>query len=1118
MNIWKLAIRSLLFYRRTNIGVLLSVLVATAVLTGALLTGDSVRFSLAQMARSRLGKTQLAISAQNRFFTEELAGSLSAELDVPVAAVLNLRGLITGGDNSKDAARVNVFGVERRFFELAPDGIVSPAVTIKDDFAVLNEPLAKKMDVFAGGQIVLRIEKPATMPREAALTPVADLTAGYRLTIGDLAGAAQFGRFSLQAEQLWPLNVFVPLDWLQEKAGRPGQVNLLLAANNDKGSLDIETAENALKKNWRIEDAELELRRLDKQGVWELRSKKVFIDSVLGQAALGANTNSTGILSYFVNEIKLGDKATPYSMITAMGKTAGSIIPLDMQDDEVIISQWLADDLAAKAGDRIELSYFAFDSMRKIREQSTSFRIRRILPMDSPTLDRELMPDFPGLADVNNCRDWEPGIEIDLNKIRDKDQQYWDNYKGTPKAFITLSAGQKIWVNRYGDLTAVRYPLESYSRDDIVGSILSSLEPASAGLFFQPVARQAEAAMKGSTDFGSLFLGLSMFVIISALILTSLVFIFGVESRSEETGLLLAVGFEPALVRRLLLIEGLFICIFGAIAGIAAGLLYTRLVVLGLSTVWSGAVGFSQILFHAEPSSLVIGIFCCVAISLGAIRLSLRRLLKRPARQLMAGGLRWEFSAKKIITKDTKDVKKAVLKSNGRIGILIAATASIGAIILIFMTSSASAGSASGTFFLAGALLLIAAFGFTDGVLKIIAVRTGGVLTGLGGLGLRNSTRRRGRSLAVVMLLACGVFMVIAVSANKTRPPEGTPSRDSGTGGFALYGQTSIPLLQKLDSSSAIKALGLDEKLMQGVTVVNLRVHQGDDASCLNLNRPQTPQVLGVDAEQLKNRGSFSFAGTIKVQDANNSGWGILIDSKSDPNVIPAAGDYNTIMWALGKKLGDFAGYVDDRGRPFQLQIAAMVKSSILQGSLIISEEEFIRRFPSDEGYRIFLIDVPQDKAAALAGHLTIRLADYAMELTSSNERLAGFMALENTYLSIFGLLGALGLVLGSVGLALVVLRNVLERRCELAMLRAVGFNKGSIKKLLIEEHAGIALCGLFFGTASALLAITPALKERPAQMPFITIIAIAASAIFWVWLAASIAMRGDFINALRDE
>jgi putative ABC transport system permease protein len=280
---------------------------------------------------------------------------------------------------------------------------------------------------------------------------------------------------------------------------------------------------------------------------------------------------SVGILTYFVNALRCGNKTTPYSMVTAMNS---SPVQIDMQDDEILINQWLADDLGAKVGDMIELTYFVVGPMRKLTEQKNSFRVRQILPMEGAALDRELMPDFPGIADIENCRDWEPGIPIDLDKIRKSDEDYWYKYRGTPKAFVTLKAGQAMWANRYGDLTAIRYQSDSISKEDLARKILSGVEPASIGLFFQPVRESGVRASSEATDFGQLFLGFSMFLIIAALVLVGLIFVFGVESRSEQTGLFLAVGFTPKLVKRLLLIEGGILAVLGVIIGTAAGLFF----------------------------------------------------------------------------------------------------------------------------------------------------------------------------------------------------------------------------------------------------------------------------------------------------------------------------------------------------------------------------------------------------------------------------------------------------------------------------------------------------------------------------------------------------------------
>jgi putative ABC transport system permease protein len=1111
MSLFGFAKKSLGFYWRTNLGVFLAIMVSTAVLVGALIVGDSVRYSLRRMVTARLGKTQLALVPQGRFFRDKLADDLQSELNTIIAPVLQVRGMITDGNSEKRANRIEVLGVDHRFYK------IGSAPNLFDDNwsegIVLNEPLAAKLGIGPGDEVVLRIEKPGLMPRDIPLTPDSDLSTAFRLSVKAIAQESDFGRFSLQANQVAPLNAFVPLEWLQEKIARSKQASMLLVAMEENGTPTKEKADEAIGKCYRLADMDVELKRLDRLSVFEIRSKRVFIDEVLAKAAMDMENKAVGILTYFVNELRLGDKMTPYSMVTAMSRSenANSIIPADMQDGEILINQWLADDLSAKVGDSIELTYFTLGRMRRLQEQTSSFCIRGILPMKGPAVDPNLMPDFPGLANVENCRDWDPGIPIDLDKIRQRDENYWDNYSGTPKAFVTLGAGQKMWANRYGNLTAVRYPVGDNTAEDIAGKLLSEVDPASVGLFFQPVRARGIKAGDQATDFGQLFLGLSMFLIISALILMGLLFVFGIENRTEQVGMLLAVGFPPGLVRRLLLIEGLILSILGAIIGIAVALVYTQIMIYGLATIWSAAITGSTIHFYAKPSTLIIGWLAAVAICIFAIWLTVRKQVSRPARELLAGVMNWQFFAKR---------RTFFIH---RIGLWVAIAASVGAATLLAMARTGKSSAVSGAFFGAGALLLIAGLGLAQTLLKIISGnqnRHSGTISSIAGLGLKNTTRRSGRSLAVTGLLACGIFLVIAIGANRHDPLADAQNRDSGTGGFALYGESSIGILHDLNSKSGLQSMSLDNSMINGSEFVQLRVHDGDDASCLNLNRAQRPRLLGVQPYQLQIRGAFGFTDLIEGADKENA-WNLL-ERDLGTDVIPAVGDYATVYWALGKSVGDELEYTDEKGREFRLCIVGMLRNSILQGSLLISEDNFIRLFPSEDGYRVMLIDASQQMTKKVAESLSSSLRNYGLTLTPTTERLATFSAVESTYLSIFQLLGGLGLILGSVGLGLVVLRNVLERRGELAMMRAVGFNKVMLKKMIFHEHSGLMLYGLVCGIVAALVAVSPALKSPGAQVPYLsltlTILTIGISGIAWIWISTALALSGELLDALRNE
>jgi len=973
---------------------------------------------------------------------------------------------------------------------------------------VVGEAVADRLDITAGDEVLLRVEKPGLMPRDVPLASDADRTIAFRLKVQAVAADSAFGRFDLKANQTAPLNVFVPLAWLAEEIGQPGRANALLAAGLEEAGA-AEKLNVALEGAWKLADADLTLRQIELRDVLELRSRRIFIDEALGREALKADANAVGIMTYFVNEIRLDEKATPYSMVAGVepGKSADALLPIGMQTDEIVINQWLADDLGAQVGDSVDLTYYIIGPKRDLYERASHFTVIKIVPLEGAAADPTLMPEFPGLADAENCRDWEPGIPVDLDKIRPKDEAYWDAHRGTPKAFITLEAGQGRWRNRYGNLTAVRYPWRAGLDEQVASALTGEVDPATVGLLFQPVRQQGLQAGREGTDFGQLFLGLSMFLIAAAVILTGLLFVFGVESRCSQVGLLIAVGLPPGRVKHLLMVEGGLVALAGTVIGVGAGLLYTQLLVHGLSTLWSGAVAGARIYFYAEPATLVLGGLGGFVVALLAIWMTLRKHVTRSARELLDGSLGTCYS-------------RGAAWARGRLGLGAAVVSFLSVIVFLAIMGGGNSRSASGAFFGAGALLLLGGLGLSQAVLRIIGSGWNKPMVSLGGLGFRNTTRRSGRSLAVIGLLACGVFMVVAVGANRHDPLAQAGSRPSGTGGFAFYGELSVAVLHDLNTEKGRDTLGLDHDDLEGVEVVQLRVHEGDDASCLNLNRAQRPRLLGVEAKELKRREAFTFSQSMDVE-GDEEGWDLL-RTDLDNGSIPAIGDYPTVYWALGKNIGDELEYTDEKGKVLRVRIVGMLESSILQGSLLIAENEFMARFPSESGYRVFLADVPAERAQAVEQSLTSDLQDFGLVLTPARERLAAFSEVENTYLSIFTALGGLGLILGSVGLGLVVLRNMLERRGELAMLRAVGFDRQTLLRMIFYEHWGLVFSGLLCGVVAALVAVVPSTQSPGGQIPYVslglTVVAIGGISGLWVWIAGVVALRGAPLDALRTE
>ena len=553
MNFKTLVIRSLTFYRRTHLGVLLGSIIGTAVLTGALIVGDSVKHSLRQQTNMRYGRAEFVLSSPDRFFRTMLADDLVASIPADVAPILRVNGIAASEGGRRRVNQVQVVGTDSRFWSI---GNTSSAFeNLPRNAAIINQKLGLRLNLQPGDEFLLRVEKTRLLPGDVPLASRDDQTTALRLTVADIVDEHRFGRFDLRINQVAPYTVFLPISLLADRIEAPHQANTLLVAPIDEEYLSPSRLNETLTDNWNLADAALHLRELA-SGEIELTSDRVFIDPPAHRAA-SENSDSYEILTYFVNRIQYKESETPYAFVSAPGTP---IIPKDMKDDEIILNSWTAADLNADVGDRVDLAYFVPREGQRLTEETSTFRVHAVLPIRGTAADPDLTPMFPGLTDSENCRDWDPGIPIDLDKIRDKDESYWDRYGKTPKAFVTLAAAKSMWANRFGEITAVRFP-PTANIDELTSDIITRLTPADLGFHFRPAKQESMEASGEAVDFGQLFLGLSFFVIVAAMILTGLLYILSIEQRASETGSLLALGYSVNSVRKLLMMEGAAVAI-----------------------------------------------------------------------------------------------------------------------------------------------------------------------------------------------------------------------------------------------------------------------------------------------------------------------------------------------------------------------------------------------------------------------------------------------------------------------------------------------------------------------------------------------------------------------------
>jgi ABC-type antimicrobial peptide transport system permease subunit len=1113
--------RSLAYYWQTNIVVVLGVAIAVAVLTGALLIGESVRGSLRDLVAQRLGRTDDFV-ASTGFFREQLASDLLQPGTSTTSAIgatcplIALDGVVTHEPSRRRAGDVRVYGVDDRFWKFNGLAVEPP----QNRQVLLSESLATELGTTNGDSILLRIEKPSDIPVESLHGRKEDPGRTIRLNLNAVLPATSLGEFSLRPQQGPVRAIFVSLSLLQKELGQEAKVNTILVAErsgldqNERQQVSA-TLASVVKEKATLEDLGLKLRVLEQSQTIALDSGSNIINNEVAQTAqnvaISSSLRTAPVLSYLANSIETSERSVPYSLVTAvdaetfmnLSRLGNSVTDKSSIDPAIILNEWTARELNAKLGDKVALEYYVWLEGGRLETRRHDFELTAIVPLEGFAADRDLVPSYPGITESENISDWDPPFPVDLNRVRKQDEDYWHQYRTTPKAFIPLSTGQELWATRFGKLTSIRFQKnDAQPANDRLNalqhSLRQTLSPSQLGFQVVPVREQGQQASRGATDFGEYFLYFSFFLVISALLLTALFFKLGIEQRLREIGTLQALGFPASRIRRLFLAEGVLLAIAGSVFGVLGAIGYAKLLMYGLRTWWVDAVGTTALTLHVSWSSMAIGAAGGVVASVVCVLLTLRRIASTSPRGLLAGS-----------ENPTKKTFKAALALSF-VGLLLLAA---GGLHLIPQAAG---------FFGGGVVLLIASLCYLAAWLKR---RNRKPIHGTGWwtislLGFRNAAHRPSRTVLCVALIASAAFIIVAVDAFR-RTSAAATDRKSGSGGFPLFAESLLPIVHDANTAQGREALNLntsnDAAVMQDLKFVNFRVRPGDDTSCLNLYQPRNPKIIA-PSESFLEENRFTFQNSIEKQQQNP--W-LLLNHEFADGAVPVIADANSLTYVLHLKVGDDL-IVDHDAQPLRLRIVAALSDSIFQSELLMSDKNFVRLFPDEQGYRFFLIDTPTAKSTTVAATLEDRLSDFGFDAQPTAERLANFHRVENTYLSTFQLLGGLGLVLGTLGMAAVLLRNVFERRRELALLRAVGYNSSHFALMVISENVLMLCCGVGLGFVCALLAIAPVFFERGGRLPNISLglllVAVLISGALASLIATLAALRSPLLPALRAE
>ena len=1071
--------------------------VVAATIAGALGVGDALDRGLRRLAGERLGRIE-AVLVGDDFFTAGLAADLAARAAADPAGpgrlvpAIVFEVTVEAAGGSRLSARATLLACDDPAalgFEPAPPPLAPDAV-------LLNEPLHRAVAAGPGAAVVLRLPIRSSVPADSPLGRRTPESTGRRLRVEAVLPEVGLGQFALRPAQVTRPLVVTSLATARAILDRDDAVNAVFAVAGG------DAAAGWLRSQLRPAAADYGLRLAPEAAGRgpRLTSRRLILPPEIDRAAAEVLGPAGGrpSLVFLANDLRPVDAAgrpaaarVPYSTVLGIDATdhpagrlvddAGELLPLP-GPDEIIVDRWLADDLAAQGapvavGDRLAVTSFLPETLHgRVVESSATFRIAGIAAMRGAAVARDLVPEVEGVSDEKSIADWDPPFPFDAARVRttpphDEDDRYWKDHGTTPKAFVALETARRIAGSRFGATTAWHLPPGAVDPARAAADVAARIEPAEIGLRVVPLRAAARAAARGSTPFGGLFLALSSFVVAAGLLLEWLLFELLVAARARDVGILAAVGWPPRRLAALLLAVAAVAAAVGTAVGTLVGPLWARGLLATLGRAWDAEVAAGSARVFAVPpawSAAVPGGLAALGVSLVAVAWAARRAARAAPWRLLKGGA-------------------VAVAGRGRPSraALLAVPALAAAVALAIAGGRDDGHQAVAAFFGAGFLALA---GILAAVRLLIAGRPVRPLASLPQLARRGLSHAAGRGFAVAAIVAFAQFLVVAVSAFAVRPPADPADRGGPTGGYSqLAAFNTASSVDPLDPAvrSALGLTAAEERAVAGCTIERLRSSGGDDASCTNLYAAGRPTVLGVGPAFVA-RGGFSFVAHAALPAGATNPWTLLERPSTGP--VPAIVDQATAQWAL--KLGGVGAaftVADDAGRPVPCEIVGLLAPGVLQGVVIVAEGRFERMFPGRSGYGLALVDdaaLPAaDRAAARAG-LARAWADAGVSLTPTVERLRSLMAVQNTFLAGFQALGTLGLLLGTAGVAAVLLQGVLERIGSLSLLRAVGFTPGRIRRLLVLETLVTVGLGLAAGTLAGCLAVAPALADASARLP----------------------------------
>jgi putative ABC transport system permease protein len=683
-------------------------------------------------------------------------------------------------------------------------------------------------------------------------------------------------------------------------------------------------------------------------------------------------------------------------------------------------------------------------------------------------------------------------------------------------AFVDLGFAQDVMFNRSGTINGIDVSCKGgvengyIVTEQAVQELRTKLVPGYNYQFDTIKKDGVESAQTTSDMVSQIFIIMSSFAIIAGIALIINIFVMMAEERKPEMGISRAIGMQRGHLTQTFMLEGVVYALLASFVGAFVGLVVAAVMITLFSTVMGGT-GLTWTL-HFEWTSIWIAMcagFLITAVTVIAAswrvsKLNIVRAIRDIPEPMLAK------SEKKYIITGIAGIVLGALLTLAGISSKQAMSVMAGPCVLALGASLVAVRFVSPRipFTLSGLFMIFweidptdfigSVFGELSGGMEMFIVSgvilvTGGVLIvmfnsdllldGLMSIFGRgkslmpvfkvaisyplNKKFRTGLTLFIFSLIMFTVIVIAMIASFQRESVDATAQKFSG--GYEILGMSmrDIPA-QNLTAGLA----ALNNTLGENV-ISNVEVARTAPATLLveGENETRGTTVVGYDGTMLA-EGSFSLSQRADEYSSDAEAWGAVAQYPSlvimDGSVVRQTygPSYGTFFVEIGQRLT----IMYQNGNTTNATVVGIMDQVFLTGVFTSSDFVLENAPASHENLMYFAISHGTSVEHSEIGHeLEKTFVEYGLLTYVIRDLVEEFMSTASSIMQLMEVFLGIGLIVGITGLGIITIRNIAERKQEIGVMRAIGYQRDMVLKVFLLETTFVSLLGITLGVVLGL-------------------------------------------------